>query len=94
MANSGDPSTFTFTMDAFPGYLKWDKSKKVLAAVQIVDEDTTSSADTLTFKAQGAIDYASETSGDEKSDMVVLKGADDSNASSSGRVYKTILNKD
>ena len=37
MANSGDPSTFTFTIDAFPAYTKFNKSKKVLAALQIVD---------------------------------------------------------
>ena len=36
MASSGDPSTFTFTMDAFPDYTRWDKTKKVLAAIQIV----------------------------------------------------------
>lgn len=39
MASSGDPSTFTFTMDAFPGYLKFDRSKQVLAAIQIIEEE-------------------------------------------------------
>ena len=38
MAASGEPSTFTFTMDAFPDYTKFDKSKKVLFALQIVDD--------------------------------------------------------
>ena len=38
MASSGDPSTFTFTMDAFPDYTRFDHSKKVLAAVQIIEE--------------------------------------------------------
>ena len=38
MASTGDPSTFTFTMDAFPGYTMFDKSKKVLCVIQIVDE--------------------------------------------------------
>ena len=38
MASSGDPSSFTFTMDAFPDYTKFDKSKKVLAAIQIIKE--------------------------------------------------------
>jgi hypothetical protein len=38
MAPSGDPSTFTFTMDAFPDYTKFDKTKKVLAALQIVED--------------------------------------------------------
>lgn len=36
MASSGDPSTFTFTMDAFPGYTAYDKTKKVLCAIQIL----------------------------------------------------------
>lgn len=36
MASSGDPSTFTFTMDAFPDYTRFDKTKKVLAALQIL----------------------------------------------------------
>ena len=39
MASSGDPSTFTFTIDAFPDYTRFDKEKKVLAAIQIVEED-------------------------------------------------------
>ena len=38
MASSGDPSTFTFTMDAFPDYTRFDKSKKVLAAIQIIKD--------------------------------------------------------
>ena len=38
MASSGDPSTFTFTIDAFPDYTRFDKTKKVLAAIQIVTD--------------------------------------------------------
>ena len=38
MASSGDPSTFTFTIDAFPDYTRFDKTRKVLAAIQIVTE--------------------------------------------------------
>lgn len=38
MAGTGDPSTFTFTMDAFPGYTYFDKTKKVLCVLQIMDE--------------------------------------------------------
>ena len=41
MASSGDPSTFTFTMDAFPDYTRFDKTKKVLAAIQIINESQT-----------------------------------------------------
>lgn len=35
MAGSGDPSSFTFTMDAFPDYTRFD-DEKVLASIQIV----------------------------------------------------------
>jgi hypothetical protein len=38
MASSGDPSTFTFTIDAFPDYTRFDKTKKVLAAIQVITE--------------------------------------------------------
>jgi hypothetical protein len=45
MAATGDPSTFTFTMDAFPGYTYFDNTKKVLCVIQVVDERDESSAD-------------------------------------------------
>ena len=38
MASSGDPSTFTFTMDAFPDYTRWNATKKVLSAIQVITE--------------------------------------------------------
>lgn len=56
MASSGDPSTFTFTMDAFPDYTRFDKTKKVLAAIQIID--TAGSQDLTrdkTASAQGSL---------------------------------------
>ena len=40
MAATGDPSTFTFTMDAFPGYTYFNKTNKVLCAIQVVDDAT------------------------------------------------------
>ena len=40
MASTGDPSTFTFTVDAFPGYVNGDQTKKVLCAIQVVSDDT------------------------------------------------------
>ena len=43
MASSGDPSTFTFTMDAFPGYTYFNRNKKVLCVIQIIDEDASGS---------------------------------------------------
>ncbi len=39
MANTGDPSTFTFVMDAFPDYTRFDHTHKVLAAIQIIAEE-------------------------------------------------------
>jgi len=42
MASTGDPSTFTFTMDAFPGYTYFDKTKKVLCVIQIVEDSKAS----------------------------------------------------
>ena len=38
MASSGDPSTFTFTMDAFPGYTYFDNKHKVLCVFQVVED--------------------------------------------------------
>lgn len=38
MASSGDPSTFTFTMDAFPDNTRFDKTTKVLAAIQVIED--------------------------------------------------------
>ena len=39
MASSGDPSTFNFVLDAFPEYTRFDKTKKVLAAIQIINSN-------------------------------------------------------
>ena len=38
MASTGDPSTFSFTMDAFPGYTMFDRTKQVLCVMQIVED--------------------------------------------------------
>jgi hypothetical protein len=38
MAATGDPATFTFTLDAFPGLTRFNPTKKVLAAVQIIED--------------------------------------------------------
>lgn len=42
MASTGDPSTFTFTMDAMPGYTYFDKKKKVLCVIQVVEDSQAS----------------------------------------------------
>ena len=38
MASEGDPSTFTFTMDAFPGYTYFDRTHKVMCVIQVVED--------------------------------------------------------
>ena len=43
MAGSGDPSTFTFTVDAFPDYTKFNKNEKVLATIQVLGASTVGS---------------------------------------------------
>ena len=49
MAASGDPSTFTFTMDAFPGYALCKPDNKTMVDIQIIsmnsDADEASDAD-------------------------------------------------
>jgi hypothetical protein len=45
MASSGDPSTFTFTMDAFPDYTRWNREKKVLSVIQIITDEESEDAD-------------------------------------------------
>ena len=41
MSSSGDPSTFTFTMDAMPGYTYFNNTNEVLCAMQVVDDTIT-----------------------------------------------------
>ena len=55
MASSGDPSTFTFTLDAFPDYTRFNKTKKVLAAMQIIEPEVAGTDD---FRDQTYIGYA------------------------------------
>lgn len=57
MASSGDPSTFTFTLDCFPDYTRWDKSTKVLAAIQVIPQSATAGAIREKTDANSATDY-------------------------------------
>lgn len=45
MSATGDPSTFTFTMDAFPGYTMFDKKKKVMCVMQVIDQNAADTVD-------------------------------------------------
>lgn len=55
MASSGDPSSFTFTMDAFPDYTIADPTKKVLASIQILSADD--NFDLTSNDAAEAVEY-------------------------------------
>lgn len=44
MSSTGDPSTFSFVMDAFPGYTMFNKNKKVMCAIQILEDEVVSTA--------------------------------------------------
>ena len=45
MAGTGDPSTFDFTMDAFPDHTLLDKKHKVICAIQILNDGNASADD-------------------------------------------------
>ena len=47
MASTGDPSTFTFTMDAFPGYTYFDKKKKVLCVIQVIEDGSAATSEIM-----------------------------------------------
>ena len=53
MAASGDPSTFDFTMDAFPGYTQFDHTKKVCVTMAIVGSDAQGASDSHPHSAHG-----------------------------------------
>ena len=61
MASTGDPSTFTFTMDAFPGYTFFNPNKKVLCAMQIIDDANDVEAEDTAFAGSVFAHHADET---------------------------------
>lgn len=58
MANSGDPSTFTFTIDCFPAFTKFNKKKKVMAVLQVIDNTDT----THNYKTKTVMGHENRTS--------------------------------
>ena len=47
MAASGDPSTFNFTMDVFPGYAMCKPDKKTMCDIQILSAETSADDETI-----------------------------------------------
>ncbi len=62
MSSTGDPSTFSFVMDAFPGKTLFDKDHEVLCAIQVIDEDV-SAADTRKMSTEVASDGTTNNTG-------------------------------
>ena len=75
-AGTGDPSTFDFTMDAFPGYTYFDQKKKVLAVLQIVDMNGLLTGEDVTDAGEDPVMYHDALP--QNTDSV---NTDDSNAS-------------
>ena len=65
-SGSGDPSTFDFTMDAFPDYPYFDRTKKVFAVLQVVDSIKLG-AETAAVQADNPVMYHDETIQDKES---------------------------
>ena len=69
MASTGDPSTFTFTMDAMPGYTYFDNTKKVLCVIQVVeDEDAAATEFTSVMGHDGKENYFTDSEGNATDD--------------------------
>ena len=65
MAGTGDPSTFDFTMDAFPGYTYFDKSKQVLCVIQVVEDSLAGAATSGSVMLQNdALEHSEPLAGD------------------------------
>ena len=43
LSGTGDPSTFTFTMDALPGYTYFDKTREVMCVIQVIEDQNNAS---------------------------------------------------
>ena len=67
MATTGDPSTFSFTMDAFPGYTMFDRTKKVLCVMQVV-EDASMGNDTRSSVMAHTAGFNIEETGNDSTD--------------------------
>lgn len=90
MSGSGDPSSFDFTLDAFPDYTRWDPSKKVFADIQVIyDEDGadgtllrreyTESQDTINLDGSVSRKYDEDTKTTDIPDVSTLPGWDTEN---------------
>ena len=70
MASTGDPSTFTFTMDAFPGYTMFDRTKKVLCVIQVVEDATAGNETRKSVMTHGTDEVIEESKNDNNPAVV------------------------
>ena len=68
MAATGDPSTFTFTMDALPGYTIFDSTKKVLCVMQVVED--VNASEKVGYSVMD--DYEDGTNGEGEDDIKTI----------------------
>lgn len=95
MANSGDPSTFTFTIDCFPAYTKFNRKKKVMAILQVLDNE----AATHNYRTKSVMGHEGRTSDDDvdkwySKSIFNAEGDDDDNSFFSGAAEGTELVND
>lgn len=74
MSSTGDPSTFSFVMDAFPGYTFFNKAKKVICAIQLLEDEVTSTDEEVCVMGHpaGKMEVSEDDSypaGDEESSL-------------------------
>ena len=83
MAATGDPSTFTFTMDAFPGYTYFNPSKKVLCVIQVVED-----SEAATSTIESVMSHTdSEKITDNEEDKDTIKDSVPTNATQATRSW-------
>ena len=88
MAATGDPSTFTFTMDAMPGYTYFNKTKKVLCVIQIIEDSEESTKPTESVMTHNESEAIEESERDStplaEYDMSKVKWPTQTNISHTG----------
>lgn len=78
MAATGDPSTFSFVMDAMPDYTYFNKKKKVLCAIQIIDgEEVIENLDTVFGETYSETDGTAHSYDHDWHKTAVLDGETD-----------------
>lgn len=60
MASTGDPSSFAFTIDCFPDYTRFDRTKKVLASIQVITAGTGAGNELMRLETNHHADYVYE----------------------------------